>query len=161
MGNNVGFMGLFEGILPMVFKVIVLCFLIFGAMVWDFMAGIHKAKLRGEARTSYGFRRSISKFLLYYGGMFVAFGVDCACYVCDFWVVMELSFMRLIPVVAFMVAVFILVTEGKSIVEKAENKVRKEMGGTARLIGALVRKEEMVEAFTEALKNVGKGKKDD
>lgn len=55
------------------------------------------------------------------------------------------------PVVSSIVAVFILVTEGRSIWEKADAKQRRQAAKSIDLLSSIVSKESIKEAFTQAL----------
>ena len=56
--------------------IVVACVIVFVAMIIDLASGLNKAKQRGEVRSSYGLSRSLSKFIMYEGGMLIAAGVD-------------------------------------------------------------------------------------
>lgn len=128
-------------------------FIVLFAMGWDFASGYYKAKLRGEDRNSYGLRRTVSKFILYAGSICIASGIDSICFVCHFWDFVHFSPLAKVPVVTSIVAVFILVTEVRSIWEKADAKQRRQAGKAAAMIGSVLNKEMLKEAFTEALIN--------
>ena len=153
-------MKVFAGIDEMLIIAVFEFFLVLTAMVWDFFSGYYKAKLRGEERNSYGLRRTVSKFILYAGSVCIALGVDLICYVCHFWAFVRLPGLMHVPVVASLVAVFILVTEGRSIWEKADAKQRRAAAKSARLMGSLFTKDSLRDAFTEALVEASKRKED-
>lgn len=142
---------MFAGIYEMLIIVIFEFFVVLFAMGWDFVSGYYKAKLRGENRNSYGLRRTISKFILYAGSLCIASGIDSISFVCHFWEFIHMSPLMRVPVVSSIVAVFILVTEVRSIWEKADAKQRRQAGKTAELIGRVINRELLKEAFTEAL----------
>lgn len=146
-------MKMFDGISELLIIVIFEFFVVLFAMSWDFASGYYKARLRGESRTSYGLRRTVSKFILYAGSICIASGIDSICYVCRFWEVIHLPPLTRVPVVSSIVAVFILVTEVRSIWEKADAKQRRQAGRTAEMIGKVINKELLKEALTEALIN--------
>jgi hypothetical protein len=56
--------------------VVVAMVVVIMAMCMDATFGWRKAKLRGEARTSYLFSRSITKFALYEEVLFISAGID-------------------------------------------------------------------------------------
>lgn len=56
--------------------VVVACVVVLLAMMLDLASGLYKAKLRGEIRSSWGLKRTLSKFIAYEGGMLIAAGVD-------------------------------------------------------------------------------------
>lgn len=143
-------MKMFDGISELLIIVIFEFFVVLFAMGWDFASGYYKARLRGESRTSYGLRRTISKFILYAGSLGIASGIDSICYVCRFWDFIHLSPLTRVPVVSSIIAVFILVTEVRSIWEKADAKQRREAGKTAELIGKVISREAIREVVSEA-----------
>lgn len=144
-------MKIFDGIYEMLIIVIFEFFVVLFAMSWDFASGYYKAKIRGEDRNSYGLRRTVSKFILYAGSICIASGIDSISYVCHFWEFISLAPLTKIPVVTSIVAVFILVTEVRSIWEKADAKQRRQAGKTAELIGSIINRESLKEAFTQAI----------
>ncbi len=143
------FVGIYEMLIVVVFEFFIVLF----AMGWDFASGYYKAKLRGEDRNSYGLRRTVSKFILYAGSICIASGIDSICFVCHFWDFVHFSPLAKVPVVTSIVAVFILVTEVRSIWEKADAKQRRQAGKAAAMISSVLNKEMLKEAFTEALIN--------
>lgn len=144
-------MRMFTGIYDMLIIVIFEFFIVLFAMGWDFASGYYKAKLRHESRNSYGLRRTVSKFILYAGSLCIACGIDSISFVCRFWEFIHLSPLMKIPVVASILSVFILVTEVRSIWEKADAKQRRQAGKAAALLSSVFNKEMLKEAFTEAL----------
>ena len=155
-------MKIFTGINEMLVIAVFEFFLVLTAMVWDFFSGYYKAKLRGEERNSYGLRRTVSKFILYAGSICIALGVDCICYVCQFWAFVRLAGLMHVPVVTSLVAVFILITEGRSIWEKADAKQRRQAAKSGRLLGNILNKEALREAVVEAMnENESKNKEYD
>ena len=51
--------------------------LVFFAAMADLCSGIRKAKLRGEVRSSYGFKRTVDKLARYYNLLIALTVVDC------------------------------------------------------------------------------------
>lgn len=125
--------------------------LVLFAMSWDFASGYYKAELRGEDRNSYGMRRTVSKFILYAGSVCIAWSIDAVCYVCKFWEFIHFSFLTNIPVITSLITVFILITEIRSIWEKADAKQLRQAAKSAALIGSVLNKDMLKDAFTEAL----------
>ena len=46
------------------------------AMIIDLVSGINKARQNGIIRSSWGLKRTMSKFIMYEGGLLIAAGVD-------------------------------------------------------------------------------------
>ncbi len=138
---------MYEMLIIVIFEFFVVLF----AMGWDFASGYYKAKIRGEDRNSYGLRRTVSKFILYAGSICIASGIDSISFVCHFWEFVHMSPLMRIPVVTSIIAVFILVTEVRSIWEKADAKQRRQAGKAAELIGSVFNKEMLKNAISEVL----------
>lgn len=121
----------FDGILKDFFPVVLFLFgeyiLVFFAVLADLWSGVRKAKHRGEARTSYGLKRTADKLSRYYNAMFGLTVTDCmqilGCWYlknyCDFNAPM-------IPAVTLLGAIGFGLIEIKSIYEKAEDKYKNE-----------------------------------
>lgn len=86
------------------------------AITLDLVSGWRKAKQRGEARTSFGLRRTVSKTVLYYSLMLFAFMFDCIG-----------MFFYDEPCVTLVAAGFLIFIEAKSIFEKAHDKDRRKL----------------------------------
>ncbi|WP_106828057.1 phage holin family protein [Parabacteroides pacaensis] len=152
-------MRMFEGIYEMLILTIFEFFVVLIAMGWDFCSGYYKAKLRHEERNSYGLRRTVSKFILYAGSMCIASGIDSICYVCRFWEFIHLSPLSRVPVVTSIISVFILVTEVRSIWEKADAKQRRQANKTAQLVSKVLTKDILTDVLANAIKKVQEEKK--
>ena len=98
-------------------------------------------------------RRTVSKFILYAGSICIAWSIDAVCYVCQFWEFIHIPFLTNIPVFTSLITVFILITEIRSIWEKADAKQRRQAIKSAALLGSVLNKDMLKEAFTEALIN--------
>lgn len=145
-------MRIFEGIIDLMTIIILEFFIVLVAMSWDFASGYYKARLRGEQRTSYGLRRSISKFILYAGSICISCGIDSICYMCRFWEFVHLQPLIRVPVVTSILAVFILVTEVLSIWEKADAKQHKQMDKTTKMISKILNRGILTDVLVEAIK---------
>ena len=90
------------------------------AIIIDLISGVHKAKLRGELRTSDGFKRTVSKFVLYYSALTIAFLADC---IVNYVIFAYNNFIPEIPYFTIVLSLFLIVfVEGKSVIEKANEK---------------------------------------
>ena len=127
------------------------------AMSVDFASGFYKAKLRGEARDSYGMKRTISKFILYVGSICISCGIDSIFFACGFWGIIHFAALTKVPVISTIMSVFICVVEIRSIWEKADRKQRNDAIKTAEFIGNLLKKDS---SFKEAILEILKSSKD-
>ncbi len=113
------------------------------AMALDLISGYRKAKERGEARTSYGLRRTVSKAVLYYSLMFFSFMFDCIG-----------TFFYPLPYVTFVAAAFLIFIEGKSILEKAADKDKKRLNKSMEELAIIMdNKDDLLKAFSEIIKS--------
>lgn len=121
-------------------------------MMWDLAVGIRKAQERGEARTSYGLARTATKMLTYYGAFGIGACIDVLLHVGRVWQLVGLSdTLESVPVVATLIAIFLCVIEGVSILENADTKAKKRMGKVADVALTAASKTELVELLARAI----------
>jgi len=130
---------------------VVVMLLVFFAMAIDLGAGIYKAKLRGELRTSEALRRSLSKFISYEGGLMIATMADIFVQLSKFYELIGLRVLAGIPIIALAVGLFLLVVEFMSVREKADEKTKRQQKQAAALLGSLVTRENLAAALQEIL----------
>ena len=131
--------------------IVVACIIVFIAMVIDLASGLNKAKQRGEVRSSYGLSRSLSKFIMYEGGMLIAAGVDLLMHFSKLLIILHLNVLYGIPVITCILGIFLLIVEGLSVREKADDKTKTEISRVEQLAAKMINKDELVSAFTQAL----------
>lgn len=139
------------GVVDMLAIVVIACIIVLFAMVIDLASGLYKAKLRGEIRSSWGLKRTLSKFITYEGGMLIAAGVDLLVYLSHISQLFGLKVLFGIPVITCLVGVFLLVVEFISIREKADKKTKKDMMAAADLLNKMIENENFRQAFQTAL----------
>lgn len=121
-------------------------------MMWDLAVGIRKAQERGEARTSYGLARTATKMMTYYGAFGIGACIDVLLHVGRVWQLVGLSdTLESVPVVATLIAIFLCVIEGISILENADTKAKKRMGKVADVALTAASKTELVELLARAI----------
>ena len=148
--------GILHG-LPLLATILLVAMLaVLVAMGSDLCFGWRKAKMRGEARTSYAFSRSFSKFLLYMGMMIVSGCIDMLIH----FVMYMFKVYYYVPVVAIGIAIVLCVTEIWSMKEKAYEKTRNSIKNAIDLVQKTLTHDQIVavlaEAMRQANKNVGK-----
>ena len=89
------------------------------SIIVDLKSGYTKAGQRGDARTSYGLKRTVSKFTLYYSCLLFAFMIDA--------IIMYLitSFSAPVPSIPYVTVIgsaYLIYIEARSVMEKAEQK---------------------------------------
>ena len=122
------------------------------AMVIDLLSGINKARQNGKMRTSWGLKRTISKFIMYEGSLLIAAGVDILMHASHLYDLLHLDAIRGVPFVTCLVGAFLCVVEFMSVHESADVKTKKEWADTARLIGQVVERDALVDVIKDAIK---------
>lgn len=143
---------LLPSITSMLSVVAVAMLIVLGAMVVDLLSGINKARQNGKMRTSWGLKRTMGKFIMYEGGMLIAAGVDVLMHASHLYDLLRLEAIRGVPFVTCLVGVFLCIVEFMSVRETADTKTRKEFAETARLIGQVVARDELVDVIKDAIK---------
>ena len=135
--------------------VVIACIIVFFAMMIDLASGLYKAKQRGEIRSSWGLKRTLSKFIMYEGGMMIAFGVDMLIYFSKLLELFHLTPIVGIPVVSCMVGIFLLVVEFMSIREKSDKKTKKDFSEAGELLSKLLSSNTFKDAVEKAICKLG------
>ena len=138
-----------SSMLPVVAVAMVIVLL---AMVIDLLSGINKAKQNGKMRTSWGLKRTISKFIMYEGSLLIAAGVDVLMNASHIYDLLGLDSIKDVPFVTCLVATFICTVEFLSVREGADVKTKKEWADTARLIGQVIERDALVDVIRDAIK---------
>lgn len=112
------------------------------AIIIDLFSGVRKAKERGEARTSYGFKQTVNKLVLYYALMLFAFMFDAIG-----------MFFYPLPIVTFIAAAFLIFIEGKSVLEKAHDKDKRKFSKSIEELAILLEnREDLIKGLSELVK---------
>lgn len=127
------------------------CIIVFFAMMIDLVSGLQKAKQRGEIRSSWGLKRTLSKFIMYQGGMLIAFGVDLLIYFSRLFELFHLNPITGVPVVTCLIGIFLLVVEFLSIREKSDKKTKKDFSEAGEIITKLLESKSFKDAFAKAM----------
>ena len=124
---------------------------VFISITIDLRSGYAKAKRRGEARTSSGLKRTVSKFTLYYSGLLFAFMIDA--------IIMYVltSFSAPVPVMPYITVIgslYLIYVEARSVLEKAEDKGKARLGkNLSDLLTMLENREDVSKAMSEIIRN--------
>lgn len=137
-----------EGLGLMSMVAVIAMLIVIVAMSVDLVSGVRKAKLRGEARTSYGFSRSLTKFLVYQGILLISVCIDVLLHF-GIWQFTEVNYQ--IPCVELIMAVVLCGVELWSVYEKAEDKERRRMAKIAVTGAQIIDKEAMAGIIAGAL----------
>lgn len=122
--------------------VAIMWLLVVVAIIIDLICGWRKAKERGEARTSYGLRRTVSKTVLYFAMMLFAFMFDCIG-----------MFFYIQPYVTLIAAAFLIFIECKSILEKAHDKDKRKMEKSIEDLSIILEnRDDLIKGISEIIK---------
>lgn len=132
-----------QDITPMLSVMVVAMIIVFIAMAVDLVSGINKAKANGKMRTSWGLKRTMSKFIMYEGGMLIAGGVDVLMHSSHLYDLFCLHAIKGVPVITCLVGAFLCVVEFMSVREKADVKMKKEFETTAKLLDKVLSREDL------------------
>jgi 4-hydroxybenzoate polyprenyltransferase len=127
------------------------------AMVFaDLRSGTRKALERGENLTSAGYRKTITKIGNYFGTLLVMFFID-AVQIGVIFLIDHCYGKNIIeaPWFTLLAAIFITYIEGKSILEKSGDKVKKQASEIAEVVASVVSHPsagEIAKAVAEQLK---------
>lgn len=125
--------------------------LVLVAMIIDLGAGLYKAKLRGDLRTSEALRRTLSKFISYEGGLMIATMADTFVHFCKFYPLIHLDILVGVPVVCLLVGLFLLVVEFMSVREKADEKTKKNQREAMEILASILSKEDLKDIMEKIL----------
>lgn len=121
------------------------------AITIDLFSGVRKAKIRGEASTSYGYKQTVKKVVLYYSLMLFALLFDCIG-----------MFFYPLPVVTFAGAAFLIFIEGKSVLEKAHDKDKRKFAKSVEELSVLFEnKDDLIKGLAELIKQKQKEAEND
>ena len=130
--------------LPVMYLIVVVAMIaVVVAMCMDAMYGWRKAKERGEARTSYLFSRSINKFALYEGVMFISAMIDTLIHFV--WAQFNTTTIHCVPLASIIVAITLCIVEIWSMREKADEKTRSNVNHAIEVVAKAMQKEQAVE----------------
>ena len=130
--------------LPVMYLIVVVAMIaVVVAMCMDAMYGWRKAKERGEARTSYLFSRSINKFALYEGVMFISAMIDTLIHFV--WAQFNQSTIHCVPLASILVAITLCIVEIWSMREKADEKTRNNVNHAIEVVAKAMQKEQVVD----------------
>lgn len=129
ISNKLGFLGVFVAIAYLA---------VFCLILADLWAGVRKAKKRGEVRTSLGYKRTIEKIQQYYNALLALTVTDGV----QMFAVLYLArfhgcALPVFPIFTTLGALGICLIEIKSILEKAEQKTKKDVSDIAHLAEAI------------------------
>ncbi len=133
-------------LMPNLPLVLVLWVVVLTAVAIDLISGVRKARCANITRTSYGFRRTVSKLIQYYSMMVFALLFDTI----GSMVVNQ-------PYFTMLASAFLVFIEARSVYEKSGDKMRGTAAANlADLITLLENRDDLLKGFTEILRQKNK-----
>ena len=125
--------GILHGADVMLLAIAIVCIIVLMAMMLDLVVGMRKAKMAGVYRSSEAFKRTVTKFITYEGGILVAGCIDFLILLTQIVSLIGLDVLTNVPIVTILIGILLCGVEGWSIWEKAEDKQRNR---SAKIVGA-------------------------
>lgn len=138
----------FLQLLPQICAVTVIVFL---AMLIDLISGLHKAKMRGEVHSSWGLKRSVSKFILYEGAILIAGCIDTLLCNSRLLSAVGMQMLQGVAMFSYLIGILLCIVEMWSLKERAEDKTQKDMSRAVDFLSSLVNKSQLTDAITKAI----------
>ena len=130
--------------------------LVLVAIIVDLISGWRKAKLRGEARTSYGFSRTFTKVLQREGLLIIAACMDSALHFA--WWFFATDTVYCVPLVVILFTMAVCAVEAWSVKEKAEEKDRNRIDQALKIIISAIGRDKAMEVIEELIHKGKEGK---
>lgn len=128
------------------------CVGVFVAIFVDLASGYKKAKFVGEPIDSAKLKRTSLKLLLDGGLCIIASIVDLLLYFGHLWPVLHLDVLRSVPVVTFIVAVWLCAVQWVSVKEKAEDKAERKTAELAKQVMQTITQEQVANLISKLQK---------
>jgi hypothetical protein len=126
-------------IFPQIVMLAVMYFLVLAVIFLDLWAGVRKAKIRGEYRSSFGLRKTVEKIGKYYNMIFVITVIDAMQMIAIAQINPQINVnLPILPILTFVGSIFVGFIELKSVYEKAEDKEKAEIAQTAKIVGKVI-----------------------
>lgn len=138
----------FLQLMPQICAVTVIVFI---AMLVDLVSGLYKAKVRGEVHSSWGLKRSVSKFILYEGAILIAGGIDTLLCCSRLLQAVNLTLLHGVALFSYLIGILLCVVEMWSLKEKAEEKTKKDVNRAVELVGSLINRKQLADAISQAV----------
>ena len=145
---------LLEGLGVKLMAAVMVMLLVLVAMGCDLSAGLWKAKVRREYRSSELLKRTGAKFALYEGTLLIAVCIDVMLHLTHMMELMGVALLHYVPLVTVVLGVFWCVVEVMSIREKSDEKTRRKIREAEEVIIRAASEGVLRDALQEALRTV-------
>jgi hypothetical protein len=113
------------------------------AIMLDLASGLRKAKLMGEARSSYAYERTTTKLMRNGSVVLIMAMIDLMLFFGHLWEIIGLDLLANVPVVTFIASAWMCFVQAESIREKAEDKAERKSAATLKQLADVLTTEQI------------------
>ena len=133
----------YEGIKMMALLVGVAAIAVVIAIMLDLASGLRKAKLMGEARSSYAYERTTTKLMRNGSVVLIMAMIDLLLFFGHLWEIIGLTILSNVPVITFIASAWMCFVQAESIREKAEDKAERKSAATLKQLAEVLTTEQI------------------
>ena len=133
----------FNGLKLMALMVGVAALVVVIAIMLDLASGLRKAKLLGEARSSYAYERTTTKLMRNGSLVLIMAMIDLLLFFGHLWELIGLTLLNNVPVITFIAAAWMCFVQAESIREKAEDKAERKSAATLKQLAEVLTTEQI------------------
>jgi len=124
------------------------------AIMLDLASGLRKAKLMGEARSSYAYERTTTKLMRNGSVVLIMAMIDLMLFFGHLWEIIGLTLLSNVPVITFIAAAWMCFVQAESIREKAEDKAERKSAATLKQLAEVLTTEQ-IQALLNKIQDKG------
>ena len=113
------------------------------AIMLDLASGLRKAKLMGEARSSYAYERTTTKLMRNGSVVLIMAMIDLMLFFGHLWEIIGLTLLSNVPVITFIASAWMCFVQAESIREKAEDKAERKSAATLKQLAEVLTTEQI------------------
>ncbi len=133
----------YEGIKTIALLVGVAAIAVVIAIMLDLASGLRKAKLMGEARSSYAYERTTTKLMRNGSVVLIMAMIDLMLFFGHLWEIIGLTLLSNVPVITFIASAWMCFVQAESIREKAEDKAERKSAATLKQLADVLTTEQL------------------
>lgn len=140
----------YNGLKTMALLVGVAAMAVIISIMLDLASGLRKAKLLGEARTSYAYERTTTKLLSNGSVVLIMAMIDVFLFFGHMWELIGLTLLNNVPVLTFIASAWMCFVQVVSIREKAEDKAERKSADTLKQLAEVLTTEQLQALLSKA-----------
>jgi hypothetical protein len=124
------------------------------AIMLDLASGLRKAKLMGEARSSYAYERTTTKLMRNVSVVLIMAMIDLMLFFGHLWQIIGLTLLSNVPVITFIASAWMCFVQAESIREKADDKAERKSAATLKQLAEVLTTEQ-IQALLSKIQDKG------